>query len=255
MLARWIEELSQYDMVIVHRKSVDHVNADARSRIQEDVSYCDCYHAGCRPEDLPCAVDGCLYCPRIHEQRARFEEEVEDVMPLAVRQVTVQLPTESAEESESRLSLAGDSSTQETVDEDSGSRLELAEDSDTGSSLTSKYTHEQLRLEQLLDDGLSLLIQWSKQPYGPFPEGEERRPSMAGLSDREWFIMIWWNHVLIVSSHSVCRECIASISRIRIHLYHLVQCANLPLAQGPTSPKITEGKEMWDSHSPSWRVT
>ena len=33
MLARWIEELSQYDMVIVHRKGVDHVNADARSRI------------------------------------------------------------------------------------------------------------------------------------------------------------------------------------------------------------------------------
>ena len=187
------KHLSQYDMVIVHRKGVDLVNADARSRIPEDVSYCDCYHAGCRPEYLPCAVDGCLYCPRIHEQWARFEE-VEDVMPLAVRQVTVQLPTESAEEYESRLLLAGDSSTPETVDEDSGSRLELAEDSDTGSFFTSKYTHEQLRREQLLDDDLSLLIQWSEQPYGPFPEGEERPPSMAELKLSSPAVKFLWNH-------------------------------------------------------------
>lgn len=33
ILARWMEELSQYDMVVLHRKGVDHTNADALSRI------------------------------------------------------------------------------------------------------------------------------------------------------------------------------------------------------------------------------
>lgn len=33
--------------------------------------------------DLPC--QGCKYCQRIHEQWARFEDDVDDVVPLAVR--------------------------------------------------------------------------------------------------------------------------------------------------------------------------
>ena len=95
MQARWIEELSQYDMVIIHRKGSEHINADARSRIPESLPFCNCYVAGCRPEDLPCAKDDCKFCPRVHEQWARFEAEVEDVIPLAVRQIVVPGPSTS----------------------------------------------------------------------------------------------------------------------------------------------------------------
>lgn len=81
-LARWLEELAQFDMQIVHRKGVLHGNADALSRMPDDLERCDCYRAGVRVEDLPCG--GCRYCTRAHGQWSRFEEEVDDVLPMAV---------------------------------------------------------------------------------------------------------------------------------------------------------------------------
>ena len=44
---------------------------------------CDCYVAGQRVETLPCG--GCDYCQRVHTQWARFEDEVDDVVPITVR--------------------------------------------------------------------------------------------------------------------------------------------------------------------------
>ena len=82
-LARWIEELSQYDMLIQHRKGKEHVNADALSRMPDDLEYCDNYRAGVYLDSLPC--HGCSYCTRAHEQWSRFEEEVDDVVPLTVK--------------------------------------------------------------------------------------------------------------------------------------------------------------------------
>jgi len=81
-LARWLEELSQYDMVVVHRPGSKHINADSLSRIP-DLPECDCYRAGVSLDSLPCK--GCKYCTRLHEQWARFEEDVDEVVPLAVR--------------------------------------------------------------------------------------------------------------------------------------------------------------------------
>ena len=88
MLARWIEELSQYDMVVIHRKGVEHFNANSRSKIAEYIPLCNCYFAGCRPEDLSCFQIGCLSCKRIHEQWSRFQEDADDVIPLSVRLVS-----------------------------------------------------------------------------------------------------------------------------------------------------------------------
>jgi transposase InsO family protein len=86
-LARWLEELAQFDMSIVHRKGKQHVNADALSRIPDDIPSCDCYRAGLSLENLPCG--GCPYCSRAQKQWARFEEDVDNVVPLAsVRVVT-----------------------------------------------------------------------------------------------------------------------------------------------------------------------
>ena len=85
-LARWLEELSQFDMTVVHRSGVKHGNADGMSRIPDDVQFCDCYKAGSEPETLPCG--GCKYCTRAHNQWSRFEEDVDYVVPLAVKRVT-----------------------------------------------------------------------------------------------------------------------------------------------------------------------
>ena len=81
-LARWLEELSQYDMVVVHRPGAKHINADSLSRIP-DPQECDCYRAGVSLDSLPCK--GCKYCAKLHAQWARFEEDVDEVVPLAVR--------------------------------------------------------------------------------------------------------------------------------------------------------------------------
>ena len=81
-LARWSEELSQYDMVLIHRPGVKHQNADGLSRIPHG-PVCDCYEAGKEPTSLPCG--GCDYCVRVHRQWDRFERDVDDVVPLAIR--------------------------------------------------------------------------------------------------------------------------------------------------------------------------
>ena len=82
-LARWLEELSQYNMIIVHRPGNKHSNADGLSRRGDDIDPCNCYHAGATLESLPCG--GCNYCTRAHNHWSRFEEDVDDVVPLAVR--------------------------------------------------------------------------------------------------------------------------------------------------------------------------
>ena len=87
MLARWLEELSQFDMVIQHQKGVQHGNADFLSRCPEDIKYCDCYEAGVTLESLPC--EGCKFCTRLHTQWARFEDDVDDVVPLAIRRISL----------------------------------------------------------------------------------------------------------------------------------------------------------------------
>ena len=82
-LARWLEELAQYDLQILHRSGNKHSNADGLSRIPDTLQPCDCYNAGIKVEELPCG--GCRYCQRAHQQWARFEEDVDHVVPLAIK--------------------------------------------------------------------------------------------------------------------------------------------------------------------------
>ena len=56
-LARWLEELGQYDMKVEHRPGRKHQNADALSRIPEDEFLCQNYQLGSYPKSLPCG--GC----------------------------------------------------------------------------------------------------------------------------------------------------------------------------------------------------
>ena len=88
-LGRWLEELSQYDMRIIHRPGRLHTNADALSRLPQEDNACNCYEAGSNLESLPCG--GCRYCSRLHHQWARFHEDVDYIVPLAVRTVQAEV--------------------------------------------------------------------------------------------------------------------------------------------------------------------
>ena len=74
-LARWLEELSQFNMKIVHRPGKKHVNADALSR--EANPMCETPS----PSSLPCG--GCNYCVRAYKRWSDFNSEVDDVEPLS----------------------------------------------------------------------------------------------------------------------------------------------------------------------------
>jgi len=80
-LARWLEELSQYDFQLIHRRGKIHVNADVLSRIPDEMAFCPFYDKEIELKDLPCK--GCKYCSRAQRNWASFEENVDDVVPLS----------------------------------------------------------------------------------------------------------------------------------------------------------------------------
>ena len=84
-LARWLEVLSQYDFVLIHRKGSKHVNADFWSRVGCDPYTCACYDGSTILEELPCG--GCKTCRKRHEQWSVLED-VDDVIPLFARSVS-----------------------------------------------------------------------------------------------------------------------------------------------------------------------
>ena len=84
-LARWLESLSQFDFRIEHRPGRLHGNADGLSRIPQEE--CPYYEVGTTAEMLPCG--GCKYCTRMQNQWERFSDFVDDILPLSVRQVTL----------------------------------------------------------------------------------------------------------------------------------------------------------------------
>jgi len=79
-LARWLEELSQFDMLVKHRSGRSHANADALSRILQPDA-CGKYHFHIPLGCLPCG--GCYYCTSAQQNWDQFFEEVDDVIPLA----------------------------------------------------------------------------------------------------------------------------------------------------------------------------
>ena len=80
-LARWIEELSQYHMVVQFRSGSKHANADALSRRRDDLYTCSSYVAGIKPTDLPCG--GCQYCTRVNKQWGSFLRDVDEAVGLS----------------------------------------------------------------------------------------------------------------------------------------------------------------------------
>ena len=89
-IARWLEELSQYNMRIVRRPGKNHGNADALSRAVQEEDPCFSYRAGSALADLPCG--GCPYCTKAHQNWRGFEESVNDVVGLSARIYSLSLP-------------------------------------------------------------------------------------------------------------------------------------------------------------------
>ncbi|XP_048242778.1 uncharacterized protein LOC125375886 [Haliotis rufescens] len=79
-LARCLEELSQYDLMVKHRPGKLHTNADSLSRIPQG-GHCHNYRPEVMLKSLPCG--GCKYCTRAHENWSRFFRDVDDTIPLA----------------------------------------------------------------------------------------------------------------------------------------------------------------------------
>lgn len=86
-LARWMEELAQFDMNLIHRPGRLHVNADSLSRIPEKETYCPNYRTGVPLQDLPCYDSSrpCKFCSKIEEKWSHFESDVDYVVPLSVK--------------------------------------------------------------------------------------------------------------------------------------------------------------------------
>ena len=178
MLARWLEELSQYDMVIVHRKGKSHVNADGLSRIPDPLLYCNCYTAGCSVESLPCG--GCHFCKRAHKEWARFEDDVDDVVPLAVHKIGSDVnrvhPVSSKEGSFNgksdtdpyryNLVFEGNGDFADSPEYPDGLPfirqvvLPAIADDTNGTSLLSTYTSSEMRDLQLSDPDIGSMIHW-----------------------------------------------------------------------------------------------
>ena len=131
-LARWIEELAVYIMVIVLRTGKDYVNADGLSRIPDPPVQCNYYCYDCDVQDLPCG--SCKYCVRANEQWDRFHDEVDAIVPLAIQHI-------SQDES--------DTEPHEDV------------------IWVEKYTTQDLRKMQLEDDTTAQIIRWLEDDHKP----------------------------------------------------------------------------------------
>ena len=164
MLARWLEELSQYDMVVLHRQGKDHGNADALSRIPDKEVYCQYYMAGCKPEDLPCG--GCRFCTRAFQQWSRFE----------FRRVL----TEQKNSYDNRMNLVKNQDDEINrlmlVFKTEGS-YNLAEEGlalpvvrqvvEDAIGLLHTYTSQEMRELQLADPDINCLLQWMEHQTQP----------------------------------------------------------------------------------------
>ena len=94
-LCRWLEYLARFSYAIQHHSRVKHSNADGLSRIPHEVT-CDYYESGKEVQSHPCG--GCKYCTKMAADWIRYEEEVDDVLPLSMSHnflLTARVPNRS----------------------------------------------------------------------------------------------------------------------------------------------------------------
>ena len=160
-LARWQEQLPQFHPQIVHRRGSKHSNADGLSRLPDDLPPCDCYKAGRELKNLPCG--GCNFCTRAHNQWERFCEDVDDVLPLAVRMVSLvgEVPSTPQPEVSGDLESHEDSYQLDSPPIYPNPSISLVEEAkEICSNWLPSYSQEELRQLQIADPDLNLVIRW-----------------------------------------------------------------------------------------------
>ena len=78
-LARWLETLSSYNLVLEHREGKKHQNADSMSRRDYDKSMCP-YYEGVEPDSLQCG--GCELCKSLFNEWKDFQKGIDNVTDL-----------------------------------------------------------------------------------------------------------------------------------------------------------------------------
>ena len=216
-LARWLTELAQYAFQIEHRSGSKHLNADGMSRIPVE-SACDYYIAGQDVESLPCG--GCEYCRRVHSQWIRFEEEVDDVVPITVRHRTpvsgqqddldlTHLWSDKKDEAVPRDThspgcMQSGALAQACVQPDSERLVRVIQTETMGdpevdrgqiSNYMEQYSFKELRDKQLRDPDLQPLFGWLEHTPDHLPrEGELRMQSPATHNLWKHRTQLRWHH-------------------------------------------------------------
>ena len=201
-LGRWLEELSQYHLQIQHRNGNLHSNADGLSRIPSGMQECNCYQAGKDLSSLPCG--GCKYCTRLHNQWAKFETDVDYVVPLAIRSLA-----EEEEEGDAIPALTDD-------------------------PFFPRYSNEELRKSQLDDKDISPVITWLEDEappsestimlQSPCTKTLWRNRALLTMKDgvlhHKWYWIDNTYHLQLVVPHAMKEEILVALHDHRI-LGHL----------------------------------
>ena len=83
-LTHWMEELSQFDMSVMHRAGKLHANADALSRIPNELEYYPNYQAWFFSNYHVIAWENpCKFFTRAEEKWSHFNEDVDYVVPIS----------------------------------------------------------------------------------------------------------------------------------------------------------------------------
>lgn len=72
-------------MTVIHRPGKKHGNADPLSRLP-NTKPCPEMKVNLDLSQLPCGV--CKYCTRAHNNWSRFKDDMDDVVPLGIKETT-----------------------------------------------------------------------------------------------------------------------------------------------------------------------
>jgi transposase InsO family protein len=168
-LARWLEELSRFDMVVEHRVGKKHSNADGLSRVPDTLESCNCYEAGARLELLPCG--GCHYCTRVQSQWQKFENDVDDVLPLAQRSMTVGLDSNTHEPAVRAVHMTPDAGAASAISTEDQQPIMMTQDTPLEKGWIEGYSTSDIHKLQWEDSDLQPIIWWLESGFPP-PEHE-----------------------------------------------------------------------------------
>jgi transposase InsO family protein len=159
-LARWLEELSQYDMEVEHRAGKKHGNADALSRISSQTTTCPFYRVDVELKDLP--YSGCKYCTKAHTSWHSFEETVDNVAALS------KVCSISVEAEKMGMCIDSESSQEDVVSADGQTKLILSNkvkiqnisESDDACLRAWDLPVDRVQKVQSSDNNLIFLVEW-----------------------------------------------------------------------------------------------